>query len=128
MSNYYFPTLTKAVFYFYIFLVKSIVNAKLSETDDGNHVSIIDLPGDVLVIPQATLGGKLKGKAFQYHCNVSKDKGEELYNYFLLSLQQTLNSNSKWVANGCKLFSGTYGIRQVYSTQTNGPYSHVIEI
>ena len=82
----------------------------------------------MLVIPQATLGGKLKGKSFQYHYNVAKDKGKELYDYFLAVIEETLNSNSKWLENGCRLKSGTFGIRQVYAAQTKGPYSHIIEI
>ena len=91
-------------------------------------MSIVDLPGDVLIVPQATLGGKMKGKMCQYHNNVDKDKGKDLYDYFLKILEQTLNSNVKWFENGCKVKSGTYGIRQVYTTQTNGPYMHIVEI
>lgn len=108
--------------------MKSLINVKLSETDDENHVSIIDLPGDVLVIPQATLGGKMKGKAIQYHNNIEKEKGKQLYEKFIQLLESNLKSSSKWFENNCKLKYGTYGIRQVYSTQTNGPYLHIIDI
>ena len=40
-------------------LVKSVLGAKLSEGEFGTkRVSIFDLPGDILVVPQATLGKK----------------------------------------------------------------------
>jgi D-Tyr-tRNAtyr deacylase len=39
-----------------------VLNAKIfkPETVEKN-VSVLSLPGDVLIVPQATLGGKLKG-------------------------------------------------------------------
>ena len=38
-------------------LVKAVLGAKLSEGEFGaKRVSILDLPGDILVVPQATLG------------------------------------------------------------------------
>jgi hypothetical protein len=31
---------------------------------------------------QASLGGKMKGKAVQYHGNIAKDDGQQLYQEF----------------------------------------------
>lgn len=101
---------------------------KLSETDDEKHVAILDLPGSVLIIPQATLGGRIKGKAVQYHKNIEKEKGKELYNKFIELCEQQCRENAKWNENGCVVKWGTYGLRQVYSTETNGPYLHFVEI
>ncbi len=81
----------------------------------------------MLIIPQATLGGRMKGKAFQYHNNVEKDKGKEFYDYFVQLFEKSLQENSKWLENKCRIKYGTYGIRQVYSSETNGPYLHVVE-
>lgn len=78
-------------------------------------------------MPQATLGGKMKGKMFQYHNNVSKDLGFELYNKFVDLMRKSAKQNEKWSKINCKIENGTYGIRQVYSTETNGPYLHLIE-
>ncbi|XP_071515285.1 D-aminoacyl-tRNA deacylase 2-like isoform X2 [Panulirus ornatus] len=54
-------------------LTKHVINVRLSENDDGRHVSICDIQGDVLIIPQATLGGKLKGSELEgkHKCLVS---------------------------------------------------------
>ena len=41
--------------------------------------TVVDLPGDLLIIPQATLGGRLNGHRFQYHHNINKDVGLEFF-------------------------------------------------
>lgn len=35
------------------------MNLRLSQNDDGQLVTIVDLPGDILIVPQACLGGKV---------------------------------------------------------------------
>ena len=73
-------------------------------------------------------GGRMKGKMIQYHYNVNKDVGLELYEKFISFIKKFANENEKWAKSGtCKVENGTYGIRQVYSTETNGPYLHLIE-
>ncbi|XP_077320943.1 D-aminoacyl-tRNA deacylase 2 isoform X3 [Lithobates pipiens] len=57
-------------------IVNSVLNVKLSETDTGKRVSVIELPGDILIVPQATLGGKSKGRCMQYHSNADKELGD----------------------------------------------------
>ncbi|KAM5176955.1 D-aminoacyl-tRNA deacylase 2 isoform 1-T1 [Callospermophilus lateralis] len=57
-------------------MVNTLLNVKLSETENGKHVSVLDLPGDILIIPQATLGGRVKGRNMQYHSNCGKEEGE----------------------------------------------------
>ncbi|CAF1345337.1 unnamed protein product, partial [Didymodactylos carnosus] len=100
-------------------LTKEIVNAKLCEIYDesnqtnGKYTDILDLPGDILIIPQvATLGGKLNGKKFQYHQNIDKENGLKLYNEFISIMTQLCNESEKWTNQSCSLYHGTYGIRQ----------------
>lgn len=105
-------------------VVKSLLNVKLSESaDKPGNVSILELPGDVLIVPQATLGGKMKGKSVQYHSNISKDEGRIFYEKFITLCEEAVHSNSatKTVKHG------TYGNRQVLSVQTNGPYTHIFD-
>jgi len=102
-------------------LAKAALEVKLSEKSPGKLASVLELPGDILVVPQACLGGKHKGKAFQYHGNVNKARGEELYARFVELCRARADSAK------CKLASGTYGIKQVYSTVTNGPFMHILE-
>jgi D-tyrosyl-tRNA(Tyr) deacylase len=63
----------------------------------------------------------------QYHHNINKDKGLELFQKFIDDCKKAASESNKWKSNNCKIEHGTYGIRQVYSTETNGPYLHMIE-
>ncbi|KAK7104816.1 D-aminoacyl-tRNA deacylase 2-like [Littorina saxatilis] len=109
-------------------LAKMIQGIRLSEGDSGKLTSVIDLPGDVMIIPQATLGGTPKGKVMQYHKNIAKDEGMRLYSEFVSIFQKTYERNDKCLSAGTIVRYGTYGNRQVFSCQTNGPFTHLMEI
>ena len=71
----------------------------------------------------------MKGKMEQYHYNVGKDLGLVLYEKFIGLCKKYTSENETWAKslNKCKVEHGTYGIKQIYSTETNGPYLHLIE-
>ncbi|KAM6463836.1 D-aminoacyl-tRNA deacylase 2 [Liasis olivaceus] len=108
-------------------MVNTLLNVKLSENEGGKYVSVLDLPGSILVIPQATLGGKLKGRSMQYHANIEKEIGLELYSKFVIQCERQLAANAKCAEAGVVLKHGTYGNRQVLKVDTNGPFTHLIE-
>lgn len=111
-------------------VVKSILNVRLSETTarPGN-VSVLELPGDILIVPQATLGGKMKGRSVQYHSNISKDEGRIFYEKFITLCEETVQANSTTSPHSTPktVKYGTYGNRQVLSVETNGPFTHVFD-
>ncbi|OWK62017.1 putative D-tyrosyl-tRNA(Tyr) deacylase 2 [Lonchura striata] len=111
----------------FLFAVDTLLNVKLSESENGEFVSVLDLPGDILIIPQATLGGKPKGRKMQYHSNIEKEKGLELYSQFVTLCEKELAANAKCMEAGVLVKHGTYGNRQVLKLDTNGPYTHLIE-
>ena len=103
--------------------VKVILRVKMSEIEEGEkRVDVTTQKGDVLVVPQATLGGRLKGNSLQYHNNVKPAEGEEMFKL----LSRVLNE-ARVEEEGIVKF-GKYGARQVLSMETNGPFSHVIDI
>ncbi|MBN3302889.1 DTD2 deacylase, partial [Amia calva] len=108
-------------------IVNSLLNLKLCETPAGQFVSVLELPGDVLVVPQATLGGKAKGKRMQYHANIDKEDGMKLYGQFVSECQRELASCGHCGEAGVVLRHGTYGNRQVLKLDTNGPYTHLMD-
>ncbi|NXR40591.1 DTD2 deacylase, partial [Zosterops hypoxanthus] len=108
-------------------IVDTLLNVKLSENENGEFVSVLDLPGDVLIIPQATLGGKPKGRRMQYHANIDKEKGFELYSQFVTLCEKELAANAKCMEASVLVKHGTYGNRQVLKLDTNGPYTHLME-
>ena len=101
------------------------LNVKLTyEETTGKLQSALDTESDMLVVPQACLGGKLKGKSFQYHNLLGKDVSRDLYQGFLDESRQLIAlSDSKG-----SLKHGTYGIRQVLQLETVGPFTHIIDI
>ena len=107
--------------------MKAALTACLSESDTGKLVSVLDLPGDVLIIPQATLGGNLKGKRMQYHRNINKEDGYNLYSKFAKLCHLYVTAAPKCKEQQKVVRYGTYGNRQVFSAQTNGPYTHILE-
>ncbi|XP_053139564.1 D-aminoacyl-tRNA deacylase 2 [Hemicordylus capensis] len=108
-------------------MVNTLLNVKLSETEGGKYVSVLDLPGSILIVPQATLGGKPKGRSMQYHSNIDKETGSALYSQFVTLCEQELAANTRCTEAGVVLKHGTYGNRQVLKMDTNGPFTHMIE-
>lgn len=103
--------------------VSTLLNLRLCESDSGKMVSVLELPGSLLIVPQATLGGKAKGRAMQYHNNISKEDGLQLYSTFVSLCEKELTA----AAAGVTVKHGTYGNRQVLKLDTNGPYTHLME-
>eukprot|EP01063_Lacrimia_lanifica_P032617 TRINITY_DN55_c1_g1_i1.p5 TRINITY_DN55_c1_g1~~TRINITY_DN55_c1_g1_i1.p5 ORF type:complete len:163 (+),score=68.77 TRINITY_DN55_c1_g1_i1:5193-5681(+) len=82
---------------------------------------------DIMVVPQATLGGKLKGKQAQYHGQCEKAKGEELYQLFCGSLAEGIAAHDRGDASAPTFAAGTYGNRQGLKFESLGPFSHHVE-
>ncbi|KAF7649349.1 hypothetical protein LDENG_00142980 [Lucifuga dentata] len=109
-------------------MVSTLLNLRLCESVSGKRVSVLELPGSLLIVPQATLGGKSKGKVMQYHGNVGKDDGLRLYDDFVsLCEKELLNVASAKTDAEVTVKHGTYGNRQVLKLDTNGPYTHLME-
>lgn len=105
--------------------VASLLNLRLCEAESGKLVSLLELPGNLLIIPQATLGGKAKGRVMQYHKNINKEDGLRLYATFVSLCEKELASAA--AEAGVTVKHGTYGNRQVLNLDTNGPYTHLMD-
>lgn len=107
-------------------MVSTLLNLRLCESSSGKTVSVLELPGSLLIVPQATLGGRAKGKVMQYHNNINKEDGLRLYSAFVALCEKELSSSAASNAD-VTLKHGTYGNRQVLTLDTNGPYTHLME-
>ncbi|XP_031136212.1 D-aminoacyl-tRNA deacylase 2 [Sander lucioperca] len=105
-------------------MVSTLLNLRLCESDSGKMVSVLELPGSLLIVPQATLGGKAKGRAMQYHDNISKEDGLRLYAAFVSLCEKELTAAASAEVT---VKHGTYGNRQVLKLDTNGPYTHLMD-
>jgi len=84
----------------------------------------LEIGGDILVVPQASLGGKVKGKNLQYHALIDKEEGSKLYDYMIQLFVQKLQADDSKKA---QVKSGSYGNRQGLKFETAGPYTHQFE-
>lgn len=110
----------------FLFLpVSTLLNLRLCESSSGKLVSVLELPGSLLIVPQATLGGRPKGRAMQYHQNISKEDGLRLYSAFVSMCAKELAAAA--ASADVTVKHGTYGNRQVLMLDTNGPYTHLME-
>ena len=102
--------------------VKAVTSVKLTEVKEGEkRVALTSsATSEVLVVPQATLGGRLKGNSVQYHGNVKVEAGARLYEVFCAGLAEKLGEG--------RVKRGRFGARQILSTDTSGPYSHTFDI
>lgn len=112
-------------------------------------VAIVESDCDVLVVPQATLAGKMKGKVVQYHGQAAKDVAQSLYDLFCRQLRAALLPPGLAAlpcdVNGClmesngavdevdknrrrRVWNGTYGNRQALELSSPGPFTHLFEI
>ncbi|KAF8276986.1 putative D-Tyr-tRNA(Tyr) deacylase [Trypanosoma cruzi] len=98
---------------------------------------------DILVVPQASLAGKLKGRSVQFHGLVDKSRGSLLYDRFCQLLRAARSIDTSSVdANGVPLdglastqeaenvgrvISGTYGNRQGLKMESEGPLTHFFD-
>ena len=56
-------------------MVNTLLNVKLSETENGKHVSILDLPGNILIILKPPLVGERKEEACSITVTLEKKRG-----------------------------------------------------
>eukprot|EP00299_Pterocystis_sp_00344_P007106 c2138_g1_i1.p1 GENE.c2138_g1_i1~~c2138_g1_i1.p1 ORF type:complete len:160 (-),score=31.05 c2138_g1_i1:51-530(-) len=93
-----------------------------SEDERPKPISVNEMPNefDILIIPQASMGGNLKSKSMQYHSNVDKETGRALYDLFVTSIQAN--------AEGKTVLAGVYGNRQGLELISHGPHTYVFDL
>ena len=90
-------------------------------------MSVLELLGNILIIPQATLGGRIKGRNMQYHSNSGKAEGLKLYPQFVTLCEKELAANSKTAE--ATVVAGTGYLPEqtgVIKLDTSGPYTHLV--
>ncbi|KAH3759806.1 D-aminoacyl-tRNA deacylase 2 [Pelomyxa schiedti] len=75
--------------------VEAISSAQIcfNPVTNGNE-SIIAVKGDVMIIPQASMAGKLKSNVAQYHSLIEKQSGLRLFNEFISSFSSSISAQS----------------------------------
>jgi len=110
-------------------IVSSIASLSTQwDAELGKKISLTESGGDVLIVPQASLSGKLKQNSLQFHSLIEKEKGLSLYSQFVDEWKKHVESNSEG-KNGKKgtVISGVYGNRQGLKLISSGPYTSQFE-
>jgi D-Tyr-tRNAtyr deacylase len=78
----------------------------------------------LMLVPQASLVGRVKGRAVQYHGACAKDDGLNLYTALVAALQRAVPNTAERT-----FVSGTYGNWQSMEIDaTVGPMCHVLDV
>jgi D-tyrosyl-tRNA(Tyr) deacylase len=128
-------------------------NTEQQQTVRAKPTSLVEDPTiSLMIIPQASIAGRVKGKTAQYHAQAKKETGQELYNLFVSSLRKVLlpteildkldgngemvlakeeegkSEKAALVGFSRSVLNGTYGNTQSLSFDSQGPMTHVLDI
>eukprot|EP00047_Mylnosiga_fluctuans_P015535 m.47366 g.47366 ORF g.47366 m.47366 type:complete len:167 (-) comp5973_c0_seq2:104-604(-) len=107
-------------------IAKALLTVKLCLGD-----TVTGVGGDLLIVPQATLGGKLKGKQLQYHGNMDKADGQQMFLDFVAHVRAEVAAINDKRPEGRREMAvqhGTYGnVQRMRDVSNDGPFTHIFE-
>jgi D-Tyr-tRNAtyr deacylase len=101
---------------------------------------------NLMIVPQASIAGRIKGKVAQYHAQCAKDQAQDLYTLFISSLRKILlpvvaegildqngevilgDEEEKKINLPRKVLNGSYGNIQALNLDSPGPMTHVLDV
>lgn len=108
-------------------MVNTLLNATFFPTSTGSHVSIMELPGSVMIIPQDTMTGVVKGSRVQHNDAIESWKGLYIYQQFVTQCEKEVAASTKCTEAGVVVRHGVYGNMQTLYLNSNAPLTHVLE-
>lgn len=99
---------------------KTVLTARLlarEPSGGGDPCSVTDIDASVMIVPQFSMAGKLKGNQPQYHGGLPKEECAALYEAFCSEIK--LGSRN--------VVAGVFGNRQGLSFESEGPFTHMLE-
>jgi D-aminoacyl-tRNA deacylase len=89
------------------------------DKEDRMNLSVKDIKGEILAVPQFTLYGRTKkGTRPDYHDSAEPGKANKLFELFLECLRQS----------GLKVASGVFKARMLVDIKNNGPVTLILEL
>ncbi|KAM7376426.1 hypothetical protein PAMP_006161 [Pampus punctatissimus] len=109
-------------------MASSLMATKFFRKDTGHTVSILDLPGSVLFIPQDSLLGESGPKRrMQYNGGCELWWGAQLYSNLVSSCREFMSSSVKCTKAGVKVEQGVYGQKQEIVLNSPEPLTILLE-
>ncbi len=99
------------------FLAKKLLKLRIFEDDnDRMNLSVLDIKGELLLIPQFTLYASTKKNRPSFHRALSPDKATELFDYFCNKCSEEVNVES-----------GVFGAHMNVNLINNGPVTILLD-
>ncbi|XP_076834545.1 D-aminoacyl-tRNA deacylase 2 isoform X2 [Brachyhypopomus gauderio] len=108
-------------------MVSSLLNTKFFPASSGRCDSILELPGSVLIVPQDSLTGVVRGGKVLHRDSIERWKGLHLYKRFVSLCEKELAASKKCSDAGAVVKHGVYGNMQPMYLNSNAPLTHVVE-
>ncbi|XP_045918525.1 uncharacterized protein LOC123978922 [Micropterus dolomieu] len=109
-------------------MARSLMTTKLFRKDTGHTVSVLDLPGSVLFIPQdSLLGEPLPKRRVQYKGGCELWWGAQLFSNLVSVCRELMSGSVKCTKAGVKVEQGVYGQKQEIVLNSPEPLTLLLE-
>ncbi|XP_024911150.1 uncharacterized protein LOC103382553 isoform X2 [Cynoglossus semilaevis] len=109
-------------------MANTLMSTKFFRKTARHSVSVLDLPGSVLFIPQESLQGVLSsGRRMQYQGGCEKWQGAQLFSSLVLACRELMHRSTKCTDAGVSVEQGVYGQKQEIVLNSAEPLTHLLE-
>ncbi|XP_051249826.1 uncharacterized protein LOC127359749 isoform X1 [Dicentrarchus labrax] len=109
-------------------IASSLMTTKLFRKDTGHSVSVLDLPGSVLLIPQdSLLGQPVPRRRIQYKGGCELWWGAQLFSNLVSACRDLMSGSVKCTKAGVKVEQGVYGQKQEIALNSLEPLTLLLE-
>lgn len=104
------------------------MTTRLFRKDSGHSVSVLDLPGSVLLVPQdSLLGEPLPRRRVQYRGGCELWRGAQLFSSLVAACRDLMDGSAKCAKAGVAVEQGVYGQRQEMVLSAAEPMTLLLE-
>ncbi|XP_056282451.1 uncharacterized protein LOC130201450 isoform X2 [Pseudoliparis swirei] len=109
-------------------MASSLMTTKLFRKDSGHSVSVLDLPGSVLFIPQdSLLGEPVARRRVRYRGGCELWRGAQLFSHLVAACRELMSGSAKCAKAGVAVEQGIYGQKQEVVLNSTEPLTLLLE-
>ncbi|KAM3594521.1 uncharacterized protein V6R79_009304 [Siganus canaliculatus] len=109
-------------------MADSLMTTKLFRKDSAHMVSVLNLPGSVLLVPQDSLVGEpAPGSRVQYRGGCEPWRGAQLFSSLVAACRGHMSASAKCSKAGVMVDHGVYGQRQELVLKSEDPLTLLLE-
>ncbi|KAG7511364.1 hypothetical protein JOB18_047920 [Solea senegalensis] len=106
----------------------TLMSTKLFRKHLRHMVSVLDLPGSVLFVPQdSLLGEPAPNRRMQYRGGCERWWGAQLFSTLVLTCRELMQNSGKSMKAGATVEHGVYGQKQEIALNSAEPLTHLLE-